>query len=349
MRSDLSDPISYLISHELGALILIAMTQPPDRYSCAHGFPLGFYQGLELQSPVEDELCIQMILNALDRVYDRCEETVELTGQPILCWLRSHHRNQAYRLPFQLVSKSASRLRYRRLSKRFCTFLLRFRRLGPAAGKAVMKRTLEPHQQYLVDQVWACALQSLQSNATQTGSGRESLCQTRSTITNLPELVSADDSEDNVDDSASEWSDNDVQSLDGSLEDAAFTNIRGDEDEITSHSALLYKGFETVDVLAELVFQLMTSFCLEEFKDGQPSSSLLVYFSGILGFTLDGTTFRRARDYTPYLSALIHQQQLLCLEYALPITRVYPSRAASKTSAQSTSAPQQDPLSIYVP
>lgn len=32
----------------------------------------------------------------------------------------------------------------------------------------------------------------------------------------------------------------------------------------------------------------------------------------------DGTTFRRARDYTPFLSALIHQQRLLFLEWALP-------------------------------
>jgi hypothetical protein len=36
--------------------------------------------------------------------------------------------------------------------------------------------------------------------------------------------------------------------------------------------------------LLELVFQLSITFSTEEFVDGQPSSSLLVYFSGVLGF-----------------------------------------------------------------
>ena len=76
--------------------ILIAMTQLPDRYSQACGFSLGIFQGRELHSLVDDELCIQMILKALGRAFDRCEETVDRTGQPILCWLRSRHRNQAY-------------------------------------------------------------------------------------------------------------------------------------------------------------------------------------------------------------------------------------------------------------
>ena len=137
----------------------------------------------------------------------------------------------------------------------------------------------------------------------------------------LTELISADDSRDDGDDSVSEWSD-DVQSLDGSTEDAAFTNLEVDEGDSTSRPTSGNGAMEAIDVLVELVFQLVTSFCLEEFEDGQPGSSLVVYFSGILRFTLDGTTFRRARDYTTYLSALIHQQQLLCLEYALP-SRAY--------------------------
>lgn len=73
-----------------------------------------------------------------------------------------------------------------------------------------------------------------------------------------------------------------------------------------------------VDKLAEIVFRLSIFFITEEFTDGQPSSSLLVYYSGVLGCTEDGSTFRRPKDYTSHLSALIYVQRLLLLEMALP-------------------------------
>jgi hypothetical protein len=74
-----------------------------------------------------------------------------------------------------------------------------------------------------------------------------------------------------------------------------------------------------VDELLELVFQLSITFSTEEFVDSQPSSSLLVYFSGILGFSPDARSFLPAKRYTPHLSALVYIQRLLFLEYALPL------------------------------
>ncbi|KAJ9634892.1 hypothetical protein H2199_008756 [Coniosporium tulheliwenetii] len=86
------------------------------------------------------------------------------------------------------------------------------------------------------------------------------------------------------------------------------------------------------DQWAELIFGLSISFITEEFTDGQPSSSVLVYYSGILGFTDDGLTFRRAKDYTSCLSGLIYIQRLFLLEYALPY-RPYPSLGLDRRPA----------------
>ncbi|KAH9207014.1 hypothetical protein DL95DRAFT_314451, partial [Leptodontidium sp. 2 PMI_412] len=58
------------------------------------------------------------------------------------------------------------------------------------------------------------------------------------------------------------------------------------------------------------------------FTNGQPSSSLLVYFSGVLSFSADAQSFLPARKFTPHFSALIYIQRLLFLEYGLPY-RVY--------------------------
>ena len=68
--------------------------------------------------------------------------------------------------------------------------------------------------------------------------------------------------------------------------------------------------------------RLRSGFSTEDLIEGQPSSSLLVYYSGILGFSSDGANFL-AKRYTPYLSGLVYIQRLLFLEHALPY-RAYP-------------------------
>jgi hypothetical protein len=95
------------------------------------------------------------------------------------------------------------------------------------------------------------------------------------------------------------------------------------EDEDEGGKDRLNDTGSAVDELLELVFQLSVTFSTEEFIDSQPSSNLLVYFSGILGLSPDARSFLPARKYTPHLSALIYIQRLLFLEYALPL-RPYP-------------------------
>jgi hypothetical protein len=56
----------------------------------------------------------------------------------------------------------------------------------------------------------------------------------------------------------------------------------------------------------------------EEFRDRQPSSSTLVYYSGVLRLQGTRETFRTAKLFTPILLQLIYIQRLLFLEYALP-------------------------------
>ncbi|KAL6408084.1 hypothetical protein AUP68_08457 [Ilyonectria robusta] len=52
----------------------------------------------------------------------------------------------------------------------------------------------------------------------------------------------------------------------------------------------------------------------------QLGSTLLIHFSGILGFSADCRQFRLARQYCPHLSGLIYVQRLIFLESALPLS-----------------------------
>jgi hypothetical protein len=66
------------------------------------------------------------------------------------------------------------------------------------------------------------------------------------------------------------------------------------------------------------------TFSMAQFVDAQRSSSLLVYFSGFLGFSPDAQNFLPAKKYTPCLSGLIYVQRLLFLEYTLPLRASLP-------------------------
>jgi hypothetical protein len=57
---------------------------------------------------------------------------------------------------------------------------------------------------------------------------------------------------------------------------------------------------------------------VEEYEDGKPSSTLLIYASGVLGISQDGSTFKRAKNYTSKLSAMIYCVRMIILEAALP-------------------------------
>ncbi|OLN81181.1 hypothetical protein CCHL11_10360 [Colletotrichum chlorophyti] len=70
------------------------------------------------------------------------------------------------------------------------------------------------------------------------------------------------------------------------------------------------------DLVLRLLFFLMT----EEFEDGQSKSALLVYFTGVLGLTPDGSGFRRPGNFTKKLSAFIYCARLVVVEVLLPRT-----------------------------
>jgi TATA-binding protein-associated factor Taf7 len=82
---------------------------------------------------------------------------------------------------------------------------------------------------------------------------------------------------------------------------------QGDEDEYQEEDEPeTREGSATMNWLLELVFQLSVTFSTEEFMDSQPSSSLLVYFSRVLGFSPDSRNFSPAKRFALCLSGLIY-------------------------------------------
>ena len=73
--------------------------------------------------------------------------------------------------------------------------------------------------------------------------------------------------------------------LDSSLHDAPVSSPRVDEAVIATEREKVL-GLDAV--LEDLMLRFGYFLVTEEYKDGNSSSTLLVYFSGILGISIDG-------------------------------------------------------------
>jgi hypothetical protein len=103
--------------------------------------------------------------------------------------------------------------------------------------------------------------------------------------------------------------------------DSMCDEVETDDSRSTDQHSRSWNGPNTAifTEFLELLYQLCLTICTESFNEGQPSSSLLVFFSGILGFSDDCRQFLLARQYCPHLSGLIYIQRLLLMESALPL------------------------------
>jgi hypothetical protein len=66
------------------------------------------------------------------------------------------------------------------------------------------------------------------------------------------------------------------------------------------------------------VGELSLCLCTEPFTDSRATSTIIIYFSAVLGLGGSGSTFKRLRNYTPKLSALVYCIRLCFLEATLP-------------------------------
>ena len=71
--------------------------------------------------------------------------------------------------------------------------------------------------------------------------------------------------------------------------------------------------------MLELLFGLSLALAEETPINGKPGSMAMIFFSGILGFSKDQKRFLTARAFTSYLSALVYNVRLFCMEKALPL------------------------------
>ncbi|KAH6970331.1 hypothetical protein DER45DRAFT_601349 [Fusarium avenaceum] len=101
-------------------------------------FWIGVHDGEQICSPVKDECKLALIVQALDRLFDRCADTVMHTDISVRRWLRGRFADRPYKAPFELVMRSASESQYRKEFKRCLCFWLRVLQLPKSVAPSVL-------------------------------------------------------------------------------------------------------------------------------------------------------------------------------------------------------------------
>lgn len=85
---------------------LLAVRGRPAAEGC--NLYLGVRGARELYSSSEDERKLATFGRAVDRFFDRCEDTVRHTDHSVRCWLRGQVVGRPYKAPFQLPSRKST-------------------------------------------------------------------------------------------------------------------------------------------------------------------------------------------------------------------------------------------------
>ncbi|KAH7183899.1 hypothetical protein BKA60DRAFT_602928 [Fusarium oxysporum] len=263
-------------------------------------------------SSADNKRKITALLAAVDMLMDRCEQTARTTSRSLLCWLRSIRPHGCYAKPFTFVGKAASRRKYIRVLKRFVALVFRAYRLPADIRQRRAGIRFKKSQLRLIATLMKLsdgADVEIDRDVESTDGEEDCEDEDKDDSDNESSVVGADDSEtDDMDDADDEDDKSEEEDHDQS------------EDQSRKNKAIRSSGGEEVppwaEEVLELLFGLIMAFCTEEVIGGRPDSTLLVYFSGILGFSADLTGFLPARSYTSNLAALIYIQRLLFLEIA---------------------------------
>ncbi|KAA8617310.1 DUF3505 domain-containing protein [Pyrenophora tritici-repentis] len=269
-------------------------------------------QCTNVTSPAKDEQKIWHVTQAIQLVLDRCEETMRRTGRPLLCWLITTRPSPCFPKPFKFLAREQTRRSYRRWLKGFLAFVFRAWRMEPGQRSILTRIRLSPKQSTRLQSIWEHRLwdlgispnlwSELAADRQRRYSGRDETTNTR------------DDKADDEEMDQGTTDKDDERDL-GDGEQSSEARSSSHQPTPSDRSSEIPAA---ADDLLQLLFELCIAFMTEEFRDGQPSSSTLVYYSGVLGLQGTGETFRTAKLFTPILSQLIYIQRLLFLEYALP-------------------------------
>jgi hypothetical protein len=314
-------------------------------------FDIGDAKGTRIAFSDTDERRLVTVGHAVDRFFDRCEDTLRHTDHPLRCCLRSHYPARSYKSPLELPSRDSTRTRYHSLWKRMIFFCIRVYQLEESIRRTILCLPFSDDTRLATQTLWSDFADTAEFSPNVSS---DVLLQQESSVspsTSFDRLrrkdkyialaqragaglaISADSPASNVigainegnrADESDEYDETDAEYVQTSGSESA--DDHADSDGSVSQSSEgsngpmmdLFDDTTSDDRLLDAIAQFCVFLCSQPYRDGKSASTVMVYFAGVLGISRDGTTFERPSNYTPKLSALVDMARLYVLEATLP-------------------------------
>lgn len=306
-------------------MVTLPLRDPQSQQWAALKLGQGVAEGdADFISSQTSEERIACVMKAVDLVINRCERTALQTSRLIRCWIVTSRTMKYNSRSFQVMTERSTRRRYRDSWKKFIAFLIRSHHLPTEAkqetGILIPDEIVQLLLELVQHQIWGMFDASegewppvedhRYANTDEVSSNFSIGLQelevrdegNSNTARARPETLHCSDATDESSCSSQrsdfDDSESDVKSFstisdeDSGLESYARTNTANRDRTVDPHNGVKNDQdkdrleMASIDFL-ELLFELSVAICKQEVRGGQPGSTVLLYFSGIFGFSSD--------------------------------------------------------------
>jgi hypothetical protein len=268
--------------------IITATAQRPGT-AVNEDYHLGSWKGVLLVSPAENEAKLRILMQAVDHMFTRAEETLSRTSYRLRCWLKSYHKDTFYPKAVTLLPAKSSRTSYLLIWKQFLCYIFRVFACSLLRREELYNLKFQSKEIQMMNHILGLVEEMRDSDIE-------------------PEELELEDKEPESEESEDEESED---------EDSTDLASQDQETQSASRSFTLPTGRHLA--LSEAVFQLSMMFWTYRDLAGDMTSSVLIHFVAVLGIHRHSLAYKSAYLSTSYFSRFIWLGRLLFLEYALPL------------------------------
>ncbi|KAJ9413224.1 hypothetical protein FOXG_15161 [Fusarium oxysporum f. sp. lycopersici 4287] len=266
--------------------VISTTAQQPDFVQGQH-YLLGKWKGSSVESSAEAEAQLRILLQGVDIMFNRVMATMARTSYTSRCWLNTYSRNDFWPHPFRAV---LCLKRYISVWKRLICFVFRVLGFKERQRQQLYNFKLGLKEEKMMHYILFLASQ-------------------------LPSREQGHSRRQPVEDDELSQASSDESDGETDFEEDASIGI---DDSSQYQSEFLLPSRPWLE-LSEALFQLSMMFWTHQDPAGDMSSSVIIYYTAVMGIQRQSMSYYPAHNSTGGLAALMWVGRALFLEYALPL------------------------------
>ncbi|PNP52709.1 hypothetical protein FNYG_15809 [Fusarium nygamai] len=266
--------------------VISTTAQQPD-FIQGQDYLLGKWKGSSVESSAEAEAQLRILLQGVDIMFNRVMATMARTSYTSRCWLNTYSRNDFWPHPFRAV---LCLKRYMSVWKRLICFVFRVLGFKERQRQELYNFKLGLKEEKMMHYILFLASQ-------------------------LPSREQGHSRRQPIEDDGLSHASSDESDGETDFEEDASIGI---DDSSQSQSEFLLPSTPWLE-LSEALFQLSMMFWTHQDPAGDMSSSVIIYYTAVMGIQRRSMSYHPAHNSTGGLAALMWVGRVLFLEYALPL------------------------------